>query len=243
MTRRRWIADEVCGDRAALVGEHAAHLVRVLRAEVGQKFDIAAGDEVRLGTIVSVSEDRVEFALASEANHTVLLKSLPRITLALAIFKFDRMEWAIEKCTEIGVARIVPVVARRSDAHLVAAAAKRHERWQRLVRQAAEQSRRSAPPEISGPVKLTELADVVPGGARVVLAESMAASDEVRVGEILKSRPSEVALAVGPEGGWADEELGWFLEAGWIAASLGRTILRAETAAIVSTALALEALR
>ena len=243
MTRRRWIADVVCGDRAALVGEHAAHLVRVLRAEVGQEFDIAAGDEVRVGTIVSVSEDRVEFALASEANHTVLLKSLPRITLALAIFKFDRMEWAIEKCTEIGVARIVPVVARRSDAHLVAAAAKRHERWQRLVRQAAEQSRRSAPPEISGPVKLTELADVVPGGARVVLAESMAASDEVRVGEILRSRPSEVALAVGPEGGWADEELGWFLEAGWIAASLGRTILRAETAAIVSTALALEALR
>ena len=243
MTRRRWIADEVCGDRAALVGEHAAHLVRVLRAEVGQEFDIAAGDEVRVGTVVSVSEDRVEFALASEANHAVLLKSLPRITLALAIFKFDRMEWAIEKCTEIGVARIVPVIARRSDFHLVAAAAKRHERWQRLVLQAAEQSRRSAPPEISGPVKLTELADVVPGGARVVLAESMAASDEVRVGEILRSRPSEVALAVGPEGGWADEELGWFLEAGWIAASLGRTILRAETAAIVGTALALEALR
>ena len=243
MTRRRWIADVVCGDRAALVGEHAAHLVRVLRAEVGQEFDIAAGDEVRVGTIVSVSEDRVEFALASEANHTVLLKSLPRITLALAIFKFDRMEWAIEKCTEIGVARIVPVVARRSDAHLVAAAAKRHERWQRLVRQAAEQSRRSAPPEIGGPVKFKDLAEVVPMGARVVLAESIAASDEVRVGEILKSRPSEVALAVGPEGGWADEELGWFLEAGWIAASLGRTILRAETAAIVSTALALEALR
>ena len=243
MTRRRWIADVVCGDRAALVGEHAAHLVRVLRAEVGQEFDIAAGDEVRVGTIVSVSEDRVEFALASEANHTVLLKSLPRITLALAIFKFDRMEWAIEKCTEIGVARIVPVVARRSDAHLVAAAAKRHERWQRLVRQAAEQSRRSAPPEIGGPVKFKDLAEVVPMGARVVLAESIAASDEVRVGEILKSRPTEVALAVGPEGGWADEELGWFLEAGWIAASLGRTILRAETAAIVSTALALEALR
>jgi 16S rRNA (uracil1498-N3)-methyltransferase len=243
VTRRRWIADVVCGDRAALVGEHAAHLVRVLRAEVGQEFDIAAGDEVRVGTIVSVSEDRVEFALASEANHTVLLKSLPRITLALAIFKFDRMEWAIEKCTEIGVARIVPVVARRSDAHLVAAAAKRHERWQRLVRQAAEQSRRSAPPEIGGPVKFKDLAEVVPMGARVVLAESIAASDEVRVGEILKSRPTEVALAVGPEGGWADEELGWFRETGWIAASLGRTILRAETAAIVSTALALEALR
>jgi 16S rRNA (uracil1498-N3)-methyltransferase len=240
VTRRRWIADEVSGKTAALVGEHAAHLVRVLRAEVGQEFDIAAGDEVRLGTIISISEDRVEFALACEANHTLLLKSLPKITLALAIFKFDRMEWAIEKCTEIGVARIVPVIARRSDAHLVAAAAKRQERWQRLVRQAAEQSRRAAPPEISDPVKLKDLAEA---GARVVLAESLAATDEVRLGEILQSRPSEVTLAVGPEGGWADEELAWFRETGWSAASLGSTILRAETAAIVGTALVLEALR
>src|SRR5271166_4352739 len=158
MTRRRWIDNEVAGDGAALVGEHAAHLVRVLRAQVGQQFDIAAGDEVRLGTIVSISEDRVEFSLA--APGATQLSTLPRITLALAIFKFDRMEWAIEKCTEIGVARIIPVVARRSDAHLVAAASKRQQRWVRLVRQAAEQSRRSGPPEIAVPVKLNELAEV-----------------------------------------------------------------------------------
>ena len=253
MTRRRWIADEVTGDTAALVGEHAAHLARVLRAEIGQEFDIATGDEVRRGTITTISYDRIEFAL--DKKHRALRgtspKFVPKITLALAIFKFDRMEWAIEKCTEIGVARIIPVIARRTDPHLAAAAAKRHERWQRIVRQAAEQSRRSAPPEIAVPVKLKDLAGdgdgVLPENAtRVVLAESLVESEEdARLGDVLQSQSSngEVVLAVGPEGGWADGEVSWFSETGWVAASLGDTILRAETAAIVATALALEALR
>jgi 16S rRNA (uracil1498-N3)-methyltransferase len=252
MTRRRWIADEVTGDTAALVGEHAAHLARVLRAEVGQEFDIATGEEIRRGTITTISYDRVEFALDTKPypRRRFHLPAAPKITLVLAIFKFDRMEWAMEKCTEIGVARIIPVIARRSDAHLASAAVKRHERWQRIVRQAAEQSRRPAPPEIAAPVKLKDLEDpgVLPESVqtRVVLAEALAESDDdTRLGEVLQSRSTvgEVALAVGPEGGWASAELAWFYETGWVAASLGDTILRAETAAIVATALALDALR
>jgi|SRR5208282_5166149 len=248
MTRRRWIADEVTGNTAALVGEHAAHLARVLRAEVGQEFDIATGEEVRRGTITTISYDRVEFALGAKPHRMLRSKpsAAPKITLALAIFKFDRMEWAIEKCTEIGVARIIPVIARRSDPHLAAAAVKRHERWQRIVRQAAEQSRRAAPPEVAAPVKLKELGSVLPAGAltRVVLVESLAESDEdTRLGDALPSTATDVVLAIGPEGGWADGELAWFYEEGWVAASLGATILRAETAAIVATALALDRLR
>ena len=248
MTRRRWMADEVSGNTAALVGEHAAHLARVLRAEVGQEFDIATGEEVRRGTITTISYDRIEFALGAK-QHLRLRSAAPKITLALAIFKFDRMEWAIEKCTEIGVARIIPVIARRTDAHLASAAGKRRERWQRIVRQASEQSRRPAPPEIATPVKLKDLGGdgVLAGDAlRVVLAESLAGSEgDARLGGVLQSHSSvvELALAVGPEGGWADGELTWFYEAGWIAASLGDTILRAETAAIVATALAIETLR
>jgi len=241
MTRRRWIADEVSGDTAALVGDHAAHLARVLRAEVGQEFDIATGDEVRRGTITTIGYDRVEFALGKK---TVLRSpgDAPKITLAMAIFKFDRMEWGLEKCTEIGVTRIIPVIARRSDAHLVAAAGKRRERWLRVVRQAAEQSRREAPPEIAPAVKVKDLAgDMVSAGSvtRIVLAESEA---DARLGDVLPSWATEVALAIGPEGGWSDGELAWFYEAGWTAASLGRTILRAETAAIVGAALVINAL-
>ncbi len=104
MTRRRWIADEVSGDRAVLLGSHAHHLAVVLRARIGQQFDVAAGDVLRSGRITFVSPDRIEFELgeklaASKSSH---------ITLLMAVFKFDRMEWAIEKCTELGVARIVP---------------------------------------------------------------------------------------------------------------------------------------
>src|SRR5579864_9315275 len=125
MTRRRWIADEVSGTRAALVGTHAEHLSRVLRARIGQEFDITAGNKVRRGQITAITPDRVEFELGEE----IPAQTSIRVTLVLSIFKFDRMEWAIEKCTELGAARIVPTIARRTEVHLAAAAAKRVERW------------------------------------------------------------------------------------------------------------------
>jgi len=235
MTRRRWIADEVEENTAALVAEHAAHLSCVLRAQVGQQFDIAAGGTVRRGTITAISQDRIEFALGEE----VVSEPAPYVTLLLSIFKFDRMEWAIEKCTELGVVRIVPIVARRTDAHLVAAAGKRHERWERLARQAAEQSRRATPPEVAAPLKLKEV--IRCNGLRIVLAES---EEDTRLPEVLaEHRPgTEVSLAVGPEGGWTADELKLFFGAGWASASLGPTILRAETAAIAATAIAISAL-
>src|SRR3979411_2113446 len=152
MTRRRWIDDEVSGNRAILTGSHAEHLARVLRARVGQEFDIATGLAVRKSRITSIAESRVEFELGEE----VPAVTAARITLALAVFKFDRMEWAIEKCTELGVSRIVPIIARRTDAHLAAASEKRVERWQRLVLQASEQSRRAGPPEIAAPAEVAD---------------------------------------------------------------------------------------
>src|SRR5437879_5168597 len=104
MTRRRWIADEVSGSRAALTGEHARHLMQVLRAKVGQEFDISTGKDVRHGRITGIQPDRVEF----ELGDIIFVSSPLLIAVAISIFKFDRMEWAIEKCTELGVAVIVP---------------------------------------------------------------------------------------------------------------------------------------
>ena len=236
MTRRRWIADEVSGDRAALVGEHAGHLVRVLRARVGEDFDIATGVVVRRGRITSVADDRVEFELSEEVSAA----GLSEITLILAIFKFDRMEWAIEKCTELGVSRIVPAIARRTDIHLAAASAKRVERWQRIARQASEQSRRAAPPKIVAPIKVAEALNF-PAALRIVLAES---EDRTLLRDEVKPQAANygIVLAVGPEGGWTEHELQSFQQAGWISASLGNTILRAETAAMAATAIAASAL-
>ena len=257
MTRRRWIADEFSGDRAALTGTHAAHLARTLRARVGQQFEIACGDQLRLATVSSVQNERVEFTLGEEV---VARESVP-ITLLLAVFKFDRMEWAIEKCTELNVTRILPVIARRTEKHLALAAHKRAERWRRIAREAAEQSRRTAPPEIGDPVKLKEalanfpnpnVTDVIPSDdsslrrglsghsgcdLRIVLAET---ESEVTLSEVLRAHDNvrSLSLAVGPEGGWTEEEFQLFAQLPWTAASLGDTILRAETAAIASVAIA-----
>jgi 16S rRNA (uracil1498-N3)-methyltransferase len=230
MTRRRWIADEVSGSRAAIVGDHAEHLSRVLRARVGQEFDISAADSVRRGRITSITDDRVEFELGEE----VPAQARRRITLALSIYKFDRLEWAIEKCTELGVSRIVPVIARRTEAYLAAAAAKRVERWQRIAREAAEQSRQPATPEISQPMRLKD-AVALKGSVRILLAES---EQEVMLSDVLRTQPSnEIVLALGPEGGWTESEITMFRETGWVSASLGDTILRAETAAIAALAI------
>jgi len=230
MTRRRWIADEVSGNRAALIGEHALHLTRVLRARVGQEFDLATGASGRRGRVTRVDEGRVEFELGQEVPSS----ATPNLTLLLSIFKFDRLEWAIEKCTELGVTRIVPLIAHRTEARLAAAASKRVQRWRRIALQSSEQSRRVAPPEISEPVKLDE-AVTLPGGTRIVLVES---ERGVMLKDVLctGSASDGLLLAFGPEGGWTETEIDQFRQAGWIPASLGPTILRSETAVIAAVA-------
>jgi 16S rRNA (uracil1498-N3)-methyltransferase len=230
VTRRRWIADEVNGNRATLLGTHADHLVRVLRAQVGQEFDISTGEQVRSGRIVQLGEGKVEFELGA----TIEVVKVPNITLVLSIFKFDRMEWAIEKCTELGVARIIPLIARRTETHLASAAVKRVERWQRIVRQASEQSRRVLIPDVAAPMKLKDIVEM-PASSRILLAET---EQQVMLRDVIPSN-EDMVLAFGPEGGWTESELKSFKEAGWIFASLGKTILRAETAAIAATAVAI----
>ena len=233
MTRRRWIADQVSGNRAILVGSHAEHLSRVLRAKVGQEFDVATGTTVRRGTISAITSDQIEFDLGDEVPVAAALN----ITLALSIFKFDRMEWAIEKCTELGVAQIIPLISQRSESHLVAAASKRVERWKKIAKQASEQSRRATVPEISPPTDLKELVRVATG-LRILLAEG---EQQSSLDEILDSGGDRqpVTLACGSEGGWTKAELDIFRDAGWIPVSLGPTILRAETAAIAALAVVL----
>ena len=247
MTRRRWIADEFSGDRAALTGAHAAHLSRTLRARVGQEFEVACGEQVRRATVSNVQDERVEFAL----GEAVAAGDAVPITLLLAVFKYDRMEWAIEKCTELNVTTIVPVIARRTEKHLALAAGKRIDRWRRIAREAAEQSRRMAPPEIADPMKLqAALTQFRPGSIaadvssengdplcdlQIVLAET---AREATLSEVLRARDAgSLALAVGPEGGWTPDELQLFESSHWLAASLGDTILRAETAAIAAVAI------
>ena len=231
MTRRRWIADEVSGDRALLLGKNAEHLSRVLRARLGQQFEIATPSGVRLGQIVEIEPQRIVFS-TSDLPRFGVTKTTLQIHLYLAIFKFDRLEWAVEKCTELGVTSIVPIITHRTDSHLVAAARKRVERWRRIAHEAAQQSRREAVPGVADPEKL-EAVIATAQGKRVVLAET---EHEHMVRDVV-GPAMEISLAVGPEGGWTESELTSFSQNQWENASLGSTILRAETAAIAAVAI------
>jgi 16S rRNA (uracil1498-N3)-methyltransferase len=230
MTRRRWIADRVEGDRAWLLGPNANHLFRVLRAKVGQEFDVAADGVLRSAKVVFASHDQVEFELGAEVESA----ALPQITVYLSIFKFDRMEWALEKLTELGVGSIVPMIAQRTEEHLAKAAAKRVERWRKIAREASQQARRVAPPEIANPVALKK-AIAQEQGSRILLAET---EDQTLLKAALAECTPPLALAFGPEGGWSETEVELFVVSGWKSASLGNTILRAETAAIAAVAVA-----
>jgi 16S rRNA (uracil1498-N3)-methyltransferase len=230
VTRRRWIADEWSGETAAITGQNARHLAQVLRAKVGQTFELASGGELRLGTISHINDDRVTFALGV---HVEAARVQREITLALAVFKFDRLEWAIEKTTELGVACIVPVIAQRTDAHLAKAAAKRVDRWRRVAHEASQQSRRLAEPEIAEPISLKQFLAAHPSGTPIVLSEN---ESGFSLSELIDS--AAVTLAIGPEGGWTEAEEQAFRKTGWEPATLGPTILRAETAAIAAVSLA-----
>lgn len=230
MTRRRWIADRVAGNRAWLTGGNAGHLARVLRAHPGQQFDVSAEGVVRSGVVVSVTAEQVEF----ELGEPVTAPSLPNVAVYLSIFKFDRLEWAIEKLTELGVTRILPLITRRTEPHLAKAAEKRVERWRKLALEAAQQSRRSIP-EIGLPAPLSK-AIAAATGCRIVLAEG---EDKVSLKSALAGGTPPIALAFGPEGGWTTEEMQMFMQHHWKSASLGSTILRAETAAIAAVAITL----
>jgi 16S rRNA (uracil1498-N3)-methyltransferase len=237
MTRRRWIADTWTDRTATLEQQQAQHLARVLRAQPGMEFDVLAGGFLWRARIDTVAEDRVRFTLLEELETAA---ALPLI-LGLSIFKFDRMEWAIEKAVELGATRIVPLVAERTEKHLALAAVKRAERWRRIAREAAQQCRRSDLPEIAPPARLApwlaSTADAGEDAARILLAETEEDRSLLQMLEARVSGPSQLLLAIGPEGGWTDAEHKRFLDAGWQSASLGPRILRVETAAIAALAI------
>src|SRR5215472_187294 len=229
MTRIRWIADTFTDTTASLTGDQALHLARVLRAQPGQIFDVVANGFLRRATVVNVTESEVTFALGEELETEAALP----VHLLLAIIKFDHYEWGLEKLTELGAARITPVIARRTEKHLAHAAAKRVERWRRIALEAAKQSRRSDLPQVDDPLQLKQALTRVSTPVKLLLAET---EQENSLAAALKEQgsPREIALAIGPEGGWTEEEMRLFSESGWRHVTLGPRILRAETAAIAA---------
>jgi 16S rRNA (uracil1498-N3)-methyltransferase len=234
--RRRFFVSQFDKEAATAVMEGAAahHLGRVLRAQPGQRYELSDGSHVYLGRVEAVTRDRIDFALEEEIP---AYQPAVETTLLVSIVKYDGFEWALEKATELGVAVIVPVAAARSERALVAAAEKRTERWEKILAEAAQQSRR---------LRVPTLRDVMrPGPAfawsehatKIMLSERIGAPAlrEVLAGDQQASTRRAV-LAIGPEGGWTEEEFELAQTAGFQEASMGKLILRTETAVVAALA-------
>ena len=242
--RRRFFVERFDGAAAVLQGESAAHLARVLRAEPGQLYELSDGRTAWLARVESAERDAVRFALVEPLPAT---EPALRVCLLLSIVKFDRFEWCLEKATELGVAEIVPLAATHTDKPLLAAAGKRWARWEQILAESAQQSRRLRPPVLRGAfdgVRSNEIPS--PMWPEAAFAHS-AATCKILLSERREAKPIRdvltvyaeptAALAIGPEGGWTEGEFESAAHAGFAEASLGENILRTETAVVAALAI------
>jgi 16S rRNA (uracil1498-N3)-methyltransferase len=233
MARRRFFVPEIRRNMAELTGPDAEHLVRVLRVEPGQCFELSDNKNVYLAEVETARKSVVQFRIIEP------IASKPaqfQLTLIAALFKFDHFEWMVEKATELGVSAIQPVEAVRTERGLAQASAKRSARWERIALEASQQSRRDHLPRIEPTIRFTKSLAIT-ADVRLLLDES---SDAPILQCLETERPmnAHIALLLGPEGGWTEEERAEALAAGWRSCSLGSTVLRAETAALAALAIA-----
>jgi 16S rRNA (uracil1498-N3)-methyltransferase len=214
-----------------LSGAEAHHLARVRRVPVGGRVEVFDGKgKACAAEVVRIARDRVELVIVGEP--------LPdrargcRLTLATAVPKGERFDWLVEKATELGVERIVPLLTERS---VVEPGAAKLERLRRVVLEAAKQCGRNRLMELDRPRPW--LAYLVEASAAVrFIADPGGRPAAPWMGETLGDR---VALAVGPEGGFTTTEIAAARAAGWEGLGLGPTTLRVETAGVVGCALIL----
>ena len=206
-----------------IVGDEHRHLV-VARAEPGESIEAFDGrGAVWTAKVESVGKKEV---LARVEGKRTVAREPHELILGLALVRAAAFELALEKAVEIGVTRIAPFIAARSNA----SAPRRTDRWTRIVVEAAKQSKRFHLPVVDEPVEFEAMLSL-PVSTRIVFAE--------RGGGSLKSAlaGSPLLYLVGPEGGWTDAELEQACEKGFSVVTLGPGILKAETAAIVGGAL------
>lgn len=227
-------ADQIHEKAVAITGPLLEHLRASLRVQTGER--IWVGDERRRRYLIEVTQvDRRMLSGTVIEQRTGPASSAPRILIGQAILKGERMDWAIQKTTELGAAAIVPLVSEhtvvRPKQERVGA---QQERWQRIAVEAAQQSERWDVPAIGIPCTAMEFFSTpAPAALKLILSERETGQ---RLGAItLPSSPTQtIALAIGPEGGWRDEELARAAANGFLPVTLGARILRAETAALAA---------
>lgn len=240
MHRHFVAAPRLRSPRLTLTRDEARHLLDVLRVRVGDEIELFDGEGVTVRTRVS-AVDRHGLALEQTAPPVPVPPPAVRLTLCVGLGKGKRMDWIVEKAVELGAARIVAAVSRRSVVRLddAAAAEARRARWRRVALEAARQCGAGRLPQLVGPLPFSEAVAAL-AACRPLFVAALAA-DARPLREALARRracppPLEAGWAVGPEGDFTPEELAALAAQGGEMVSLGRQVLRTETAAVYGLA-------
>ena len=240
MPRRRFYAPPTAFNleeqTVTLAADEARHLRDVLRLKAGDEvyvFD-GTGREFRC-RVVNIARDSAELRVEAEVEPAKPESQL-QLNLCVALLKGEKFDLVVQKATELGVTRIVPLITRHADIHLrdERDADKRVARWQRIALEAAKQSGTALVPEVSGPVSFES---VLVGTKDAHLRLMFSERDGGPLSEVSGREVKAITALVGSEGGWSDEEIEGARAHDFHVVTLGGRILRAETAAITVTAL------
>lgn len=226
----RFFLEHIDGDTVTIHGNDGRHIRRSLRMRAGDALTVTDGKQEYDCEILSFS-DNDDVTLQVVETHPILSEPTVNVTLYQALPKGDKMEWIIQKAVELGVTTVVPVASARSIVKLDAAgAAKKRERWQKIAAEAAGQSGRGIIPTVELPISFTAAAKRMAEENTIVFYEGGGQP----LAALISPATTQVSIFIGPEGGIAPEELSALLDGGAHAATLGKRILRCETAPIAA---------
>lgn len=214
-----------------ITGENAKHISKVLRMKTGEEL-----------TLVTPDKTQCECKIASFTGNDVTVEIVSQkpcenepdvfVTLYQALPKSDKMDYIVQKCTELGVSRIVPMISARCVSRPdEKSLKKKQERWQKIALQAAMQSRRGIVPEVCPCVSFREAAQLTQENEKTIFFYEMGGES---VKKILTNKPNSIGMFIGSEGGFEKDEVDLVTSGGGKAATLGKRILRAETAPLTA---------
>lgn len=221
----------ITGDKYTLTGENARHISKVLRMRTGEELTLVTPDRIQCECkISSLDGGGVTVDIISQKP----CENEPDVfvTLYQALPKGDKMDFIVQKCTELGISRIVPMISARCVSRPdKKSLAKKCERWQKIALQAAMQSRRGIIPEVCHCVSFADAAELTKHNEKTVFFYEMGGES---VKNILTDKPKTIGMFIGSEGGFEQSEVDLVTGSGGCAATLGKRILRAETAPLAA---------
>jgi len=229
------------GKKVVMAGQQAQQIRNVLRIRNGEHITVLdkQGWEYE---VVLTAVRRTEVTGQVVERRRAMGEPDTQITLYQSLLKREKFEWVLQKCTEVGVRRFVPVITERSLIRgLDATKADKIDRWRRIITEAAEQSGRGLIPELSRAISLEKAIGNLAGFGCCLIASRQTEGSGVRsaLRRSDKGASTTIALLIGPEGGFTEEEVKRSQATGIVPISLGRRILRTETAAVVAASLIL----